>query len=119
MRNSELTITFKENRKRWILYSLTIFAIYFLVFLIYSLYQDYEYYKVYQIEELKTFFSFKKIFAHNFSQSFGLAFTNMIIYQPIFFILNKLKKKSTFNISLAIIIISIINFILFIYFFSL
>lgn len=107
---NKINIDQKGKRERGILKSISVLAVSFLVFFIYSLSQE-----LYHIEYLKLW----ERLAFYSRQSFMLAFINMIIYQPIFLILDNLKKKNIYKIIIAIILIIIIDFIIFIMNFSL
>lgn len=107
---NKINLDQKGKRERWILKSISAFSVSFLVFFIYQLSQE-----LYHIEYLKTLGESLVFYSR---QSFMLAFINMIIYQPIFLILDNLKKKNIYKIVLAIILIIIIDFIIFIMNFS-
>lgn len=109
---NKINIDQKEKKERWILNSISVLIVFFLVFFIFLLSQDYNYYKIYDIEYLKTFFSLGEQLFFNLRYSLMFAFINMIIYQPIFFVLDNLKKKNIYQIILAIILITIIDFII-------
>lgn len=109
---NKINIDQKEKKERWILNSISVLIVFFLVFFIFLLFQDYNYYKIYDIEYLKTFFSFGEQLFFNLRYSLMFAFINMIIYQPIFFVLDNLKKKNICQIILAIILMTIIDFII-------
>lgn len=105
---NKINIEQKGKRERWIINSISILSVFFLMFFIRS-----PYYRIYDIE------SFLEQLFYNLKVSFMVALINMIIYQPIFLILDNLKKKNIYKIVLAIILIIIIDFIIFIRNFSL
>ena len=105
---NKINIDQKGKRERWIINSISILSVFFLMFFIRS-----PYYRIYDIE------SFLEQLFYNLKVSFMVALINMIIYQPIFLILDNLKKKNIYQIILAIILIIITDFIIFIRNFSL
>lgn len=103
---NKINIDQKGKSERWIINSISILSVFFFMFFIIS--GPLSGHSYYDIE------SFLKGAFYDLKVSFMGALINLIIYQPIFLVLDDLKKKNIYKIILSIILIVIIEFIIFI-----